>query len=264
MIEPYVSKVIIVDQRFLEDVGQASRTDLAEFTNPGMDTKVISLPLSSNDDMLALTRIIDASAIRPGSIVVKPGYTDHFVPVDTFAKELVHRKYGLFVQLCIALGAKKVAVTNIEEVDIEADDKSSTSATLGVNAPVASGDAEFKSAASNSSNDSSKSITRVATEAGGGAADLGLAAKLLDQYGLHGDSLFTGIYNLRAVGNNNVTKHELSLDFSNDVRRIVDSSIQAKIKVMSKLYGGQADFERVRKSIEHIKHATRLSILVEF
>jgi hypothetical protein len=262
-MEHYVTKVIFVDNLFLENLGQISRFDLEEFSNPGLDTRVVSLPLRSSE-IEEITSSIDSSAIRPGSIVVRPGYTDQFVPVDSFSENLVLRKYGLFVQLCVALGAKKVSVTNIDDVSLEASDDVSTSGGVTASVPVGKGEAELKSKKSSLTDDVQKSIMKFNIVAQGGEPNLEAADDLIRKYGLQKDSLFTDLLNMCKYKTNKLSSHELSLDFSTDVKRAFDSSIQAKVEVMNKLYKGKADFERVKKSVEKTRTATKLSVMVEF
>lgn len=263
MIERFVNKVIFVDSQFLENLGQISRTDLDDFNHPGFDTRVVSLPLPTSM-IEELTSIIDPSSIRTGTIVVRPGYSDQFVPLDSFSEDLVYRKYGLFVQLCIALGARKVSITNIEDVTLGASEEAGISAELNAGAPLGKSEAKYHSNQSSLTADFRKSIMELKTEAHGGQPNLGVAEDLIRQYGLQKDSLFTYMLNMCKVPTNMLSRHELSLDFSTDVKKVFDSSIQAKIRVMSKLYQGKADFERVRQSVERTTTATKLSIVVEF
>lgn len=264
MIEPYIRKIIFVDQQFLDDLKCTSITNYLEFSDPGIDTHVVTLPLRPPEDIGALIQYVDPSAIRPGSVVVKPGYTEHFVPLDTFAEDLVSRKYGVFVQLCIALGAKKVSVSSIEDVNLEASEIASTGGGAGASIPGGGVEVDTKFKQSSLTDDFRKSIMKLNTEAQGGEPNFEVAEKLMNRYGLHKDSLFNDLLNMCMVSTNRLHKHEISLDFSTDVKRVFDSSIQAKIKMMSKLYQGQADFEKTRKSLAKNNSATKLTVVVEF
>lgn len=263
-MEYYVNKVVIVDESFLAELRQISRTSLDEFTNPGLDTKVLSLPVKDPEELHDLVRFIEPSAIRPGNIVVKPAYADQFVPADSFSEDLVLRKYQLFSQLCITLGAKKVFVSNIEDVRLEESDSSSAGGGVAASAPFGELGANFKSTQSSLRDDFRKSIMEFKTEAQGGEPNLEEAEKLVCQFGLHKDALFTHIFETCKLKNNRLTRHELVLDFSKDLKKIFDSSIHAKIKAMSKFYEGKADFEKARKSVEKARTASKLSIIVEF
>lgn len=264
MIEPYIRKIIIVDQNFLDDLKCTSITDYLEFSDPGIDTHIVTLPLQAPEDIDALIQYVDPSAIRPGNIVVKPGYTDQFVSLDNFAEDMVYRKYGLFVHFCIALGAKKVSISSIEDVGLEANETDSVGGGVSGSIPGGKVEANAKFKQSNLTEDFRKSIMKLNTEAQGGEPNLEVAEKLMNRYGLHRDSLFNDLLNMCIVSTNQLRKHEISLDFSTDVKRVFDSSIQAKIKMMNKLYQGQADFEKTRKSLAKNNSATKLTVVVEF
>lgn len=264
IIESYITKLIIVDERFLEDLAQASLSDLDEFSAPALDTKVVTLPLQSHTQIEELARIVDVSAIRPGSIIVKPSYTDHFVPLDNFSEDLVLRKYSLFTQLCHVLGATKVSILDINDVSLEASDEDTAGLGLRASSPIGSADGQGKYEKSNLTDSARKSIMEIKTQARGGEPDIEAAEKLIARYGLHRDSLFTGLLDICRATNNRLRSQQFSLDFSSDVKRIFDSSIHAKIEVMGKFYGGGLDFERVKKALERNRTATKLSIVVEF
>lgn len=264
MIEPYITKVIIVSERFLDDLGQSSITDLDEFANPGLDTRIISLPLRSPTEIEMLSRIMDVSDIRPGRIVVKPSYSDQFVGVDGFSEDLVLRKYGLFVQLCHALGARKVVIKDIEDINLEINSGLAANAKLNASAPSGAAQASVEARRSSSNDELRKSIREIKTEAKGGVPDIPAAERLIEQYGLRHDSLFTDLTNMCKITTNKLSRHELYLDFSKDVRKVFDSSIQAKVGLMGKFYGGGLDFERTKSALEKNRTATKLSIVVEF
>lgn len=264
MIEQHVRKVIIIDQPFLDDLRNTSLTDLQAFTSPDIDTMVITLPLSSHSQINELARYVDPTEIRAGSILVKPVYTDQFVPVDSFTEDIVLRKYGLFVQLCIALGAKKVAISSIEDINLESSESVSAEANIGGSAPVGKAEVAAKAKQSSLNDEVRQSIMKLHTEAHGGEPNLEEADRIMDQFGLRKDALFTDVYNMCRVSTNRLSRHEVSLDFSKEVKRVFDSSMQAKIKVMSKLYQGCAEFDKARKSLEKNRSATRLSVVVEF
>lgn len=261
---PFITKIIVVDEGFLQDLGEQSRTDLNEFSKTGMDTKVLSLPIHDEKEIDALSRVMDIAAIRPGSVLVKGGYTDQFVPVETFSEELIFRKYGLFVQLCIALGARTVAISNIENVALESNASESLSLGASAGSLMAGGEAKFKHSNSALIDQLQKCNTNFRTKAEGGKPDFAAATDLIERYGLHKDSLFMDMMGICSNANNRVTLYEVSLDFSKDVKKILDSSMQAKIKVMAKLYKGSADFEAARHCVEQNRTATKLTVVVEF
>lgn len=263
MIESYIQKVIFVDAPFLESLKQKSITEFKAFNETELDTKIIKLPLQS-EDVDKLVKHAHPSEIRPGNIIVKPDYSDKFMSVDSFAASHAERKYRLWVLLCVALGARRVSVTNIEEVSLEMEDMSSTSAQVDATSPVAKGEASFKSVQSGQNDDARKSIMNIKVEASGGDPDVAAAERILSEHGLHNDDMFRRMYDMRCLKNNSVSKQDFSLDLSTDVKRVFDSSLKAKITAMSKLYGGSAGFEKVRNSIEKGRSALKLTVSVEF
>ena len=264
MIEPYIRKIILVDQQFLDDLQCTSITDYTEFSTPALDTHVISLPLRSSQEIDTLTQYVDPSEIRSGTILVKPGYTDQFVSLDNFAEDMIFRKFGLFVQLCIALGATKVSISNIEDVSLKRNKSNSIDGEIGLSAPVGEAEASTQVKQSMLSEDSRKSILNLNTEAEGGEPNFEAAQELMARHGLHRDSLFNDLLNMSRVSTNRLRKHQVSLDFSADVKKILDSSIQAKIEMMSKFHQGHANFEKTSMSLQKTKNATKLTVVVDF
>lgn len=262
-IKPYTSKVFIVDEAFMGDLKQRSQTEYALFADPGIDSEILRLPLAG-EAIESVIRVIDPSAIHAGNIVVKPSYSDEFVPIGQVSEDVVLRKYGLFVQLCVLLGAKKVAVASVEGVKLEStNDRKAGLAFSGGGFGVeheASGHMDQSSL----SKTFQESIMRLNTEADGGEPDLKAAEALMSRYGLHKDTLFNGLLTMRQTCSNKLRRHELTLDSARDMNRIFDRSMGVKLEVMSKLYKGKAEFEYTRKSIEEGKHATQLSVTVEF
>lgn len=176
-IKPYTSKVFIVDETFMGDLKERSQTEYALFADPGIDTEILRLPLAP-ERIESVIRVINPSAIQSGSIVVKPTYSDEFVPIGQISEDVVLRKYGLFVQLCVLLGAKKVAVTNVEGVKLESsnDMKASLEASgdgLGVGVE-ASGHKDKYSLSKNFQ----ESVMRLSMDADGGSPTSKLRRRL--------------------------------------------------------------------------------------
>lgn len=264
MIESYVQKIVVVDQQFLDELKSSSLTDYKSFATPDIDTKIITLPLADSKSITELSRVIDLSELRSGNILVKPGYTDQFVPVDEFSEDLVLRRYGVLVQLCIALGAKKVKISNIEDVNLENLDSTNIGGSLHIGTPIGDIEGGVKNSQISKNEAVLQSIMKMHTDASGGEPNLNEADHIMDMYGLRRESLFMDIYNMCRVSTNRLIRHEVSLDFSKDIKRAFDSSLQAKVKAMSKLYQGKAEFEKAKSCMEKNKSATKLSVTIEF
>ena len=170
MIEPYTQKIIFVDEPFMEELKHASITSFQSFEAPDLDTKVITLPLTVSN-ATELMHHVNASDVRPGSVLVKPGYMDQFVTLDEFTDDHAKNKFDVWLQLCVALGAKKVDVTNIEEVSLEAEEHSSVSADINGKSHFGSLNAGIKDHDSSQSEQVRQSIMKLKVAATGG--DLG-------------------------------------------------------------------------------------------
>lgn len=263
MIEPYTQKIFFVDEPFLDELKHTSLTTYQAFTVPEIDSKIITLPAAPSD-VTKLVEWMHPSEIRVGGILAKAGYTDQFVSVDVFSDDHAVRKYGLWILLCTALGAKKVSVTNIENVSLESEDMTTFSINAAGKATTVQAEASFQRDEASGNDEARKAIMNIKVDALGGEPDLAEAKRILDQYGLHNDHMFRGIYDMRSVSSNRLTKHEFSLDLSSDVKRIFDSSMRAKIEAMSILYDGRAEFDTAKKTFEKARTALKLSIAVEF
>lgn len=263
MINSYTNKIIIVDKPFLQKLEYLSETDYQQFINPDIDTQIITLPMSP-DQTRELVSYIDPSDIRPGNVLLKPSYTGSFTTIDKFSEDVVFQKFGLFVQLNIALGAKEVTVDSVEDVKLDSEDNKRFKAEISGESPFVKGQANVDSDESASVSDIKKSIMRMGTKAQGSEPDFEEADRIMTQYGLAKDSLFSDIYNMRRSLKNPLKTHSIELDFSNDLKKAFDSSLSASVSVMSKIYKGSASFESVKSSLNNIKSATKLNITVTF
>lgn len=263
MFEPHIQKVIFVDDAFLTALEQDSITNFRAFGAAELDTQIITLPLSSQD-VAEVVKHVHPSEVRPGAILVKPDYSDRFMSMDAFADSHAERKYRLWILLCLALGAKRVSVTNVEDVGIESEDARTTSLQIEGKAPVAQMSAEGKASRSLQQEEIRKSIMNIVAEATGGTPDLERAKSILHEHGLERDDMFQRMYDMRCLKTNAVLRQEFSLDMSSDVKRMFDSSLKAKVKLMSKLYGGRVEFEKAQNSLEKARTALKLTVVVEF
>lgn len=263
MIEPYTYKIFFVDKDFLEDLKEDSLTEYKEFTRPQADTQIIQLP-APTEQLNELITYMPPSEIRVGNILAKTGYTDQFGPIDEFAEDHAFRKYSLWVQLCLALGARKVSINNSEDVLIE----SQSTLDLDVNAsgktPIASAVSGLKHGSNELNDEINKKILGLVAEATGGLPDLVAAEEMLKQYGLFKDDMFRSIFEMRKLTSNQLIKHEFTLDLTKDMKRMFDSSTKAKLLAMSRIYKGRIDVSVANKSLEKSRMAKKLSVVVVF
>lgn len=264
MIDSHIQKVIFVDEDFLDELKQNSVTDFREFGKSELDTQVIQLPLPSNT-LGELTKFVHVSEVRAGAVLVKPDYSDRFISIDSFTEGHAERKYRLWVLFCMALGAKKVSVKNIEEVNIDSDEENSLSGQLsGRIYTVGKAEAAVKMDGRKTYDEARSSIMSLHAEASGGAPDLEKAMQILRDNGLERDDMFKRMYEMRSFTSNSLLRHEFSLDTSSDFKRVLDDSLKAKVELMGKIYKGKAEFAKMRKSLERASTALKLTVLVDF
>lgn len=264
MIEPYTQKIFFVDNELLADLKQDSIVEYKDFMRPQIDSKMIVIPDLSTQQISELVTYVPSSEIRIGNVLAKTGYTNQFGPLDAFAGDHAIRKFRIWVQLCIALGAKKVAVKNIEKIHVQSQDQSKIDLKGDVKASIGSANAEFKRKSNEEENAIIEKILSLAAEATGGEPDLAEAEEILTFYDLHRDDMFRSMYEMRRIKSNTLLKHDFTLDLTQDMKRMFDTSTMAKLKVMSKMCKGGIDASVVNKSLEKSQTALQLAIGVEF
>lgn len=263
MIESYTDKLIFVDDQFMRDLDEASATELITFENPDPDTKIITLPLST-DKLKELEKHIDISEVKVGNILVKPSYSNMFIRIEDFAEDYTIRKYRLWLQLCVALGAKKVNVSNIESVIIDTGEDFTLNAEAEGKVPGNSGKADLSHKKSSREDELKKTIMNFSAEASGSTPNLAAAEKILQRYKLYNDDMFVSLYEMRELDFNPLKKHDFELDFSKDLKKVFDTSVKAKLDIMSKVYKGKVGFDSQKQAFKNARTAIKITICVEF
>ena len=268
MIESFVRKVIFIDNGFLRRLKSTSQDDYDEFVSLELDTKIIELPCEKEERQQLVQDVydcIDVSDIKSGSILARPSYSKAFCPVDSLSENIVLQKFGLFIQVCIALGAKKVKVVSVESVGVNTKTSASYKMEAGLEGGVAGGDFSLQSTDDSSISNLRESIMDMETSAEGGEVDIDLARSIIKENGLLKDSIFNDVVALRSNQKNKVTSHKVILDFASDMKGTFDSSLFSSLEIMSKVgYSGNANFEAARSSIDKSKNSTKLKIDVVF
>lgn len=263
MIESYTQKIFFVDEDFLKYLEEQSVTQYNDFTRPQVDTQVIQLPVTP-EQVSELVSYMPPSEIRVGNVLARTSYTDQFGPLDDFADEYAARKYQLWVQLCIALGAKKVSINSAEDVFIESQGKSDWGVDVAAQAPLGSAEVGVKRSLSEIVGEINNRNIELTVEAVGGAPDLLVAEAMLKQYGLLKDQMFRSIFDMRRITSNHLVKHEYTLDFAKDMKNMFDSSTKAKLSAMNQIYEGRVDVSVASNSLAKSRTAMKLSVVVEF
>lgn len=263
IIEDYIQKVIFVDEDFLEELKKDSVTKHQKFQYPEIDIKIIKLPLSESERD-EVFKFIHPSKVRVGNFLAKPSYSKHFVSIDQFTEDNAISKYRLWVELCLALGAKEVRITDIENVSLEAESDSALSMGISGSSPLVSADASLDISKTSRDDEIKKKITKFSASAAGGEPDIVAAQQIINEHNLSDDNMFMSVFRMRKLRMNPVLTHSFELDFSNDVKNVFDSSMKAKLDAMSNFYSGSLDFENQKNTFNNTNTAIKLSVAVVF
>jgi hypothetical protein len=263
MIEQYTQKIFFVDDDFLENLKEESINEYNEFVRPQIDTKLIKLPLQP-ENILELIDYVPPSEIRVGNILAKMGYGSQFDTIDEFAEEYIVRKYKLWVQLCIALGAKRVGISSAEEVFIDEQSRYEFEGGLKFEAPLNGIEANVGCSTNRDLEEKFKKILGFVAEAVGGEPDFVAAKDIMDRYGLFRDEFFESIYEMRKIKTNKMLSYRFTLDTTKDMKRMFDATTRMRLLAMSRIYKGKAEIASAENSIEKSRKAVKLDVVVEF
>lgn len=263
MIEPYTKKIIIVDESFMYDLESTSQTDYNQFNEEQLDTKIITLPLKK-EHLPSLIGVTEPSNIKVGEILIKPDYSNRFINLASFAEDNTVRKYRLWTNLCVALGAKQVTITRVEDANVSTDDTDSTKFVASAGFKGHGGEIKVDSTDKSFSEDIKGKMMKMNITAQGSKANLDVARNFLNKYNLNNDDMFTSLFELREFNFNPINEHNFKLDFSRDIKQIFDSRFDAQLDVMLKVLSSKVELERVQSSIKNSKKAVKLSVQVIF
>ncbi|TMP20418.1 hypothetical protein CWC02_06110 [Pseudoalteromonas sp. S2721] len=264
MINNYTKKVLIVDDNFMNELKVSSQTDFNKFNESQLDTEVVILPVA-NEKLDSLIKVTNPSNIKPGEILVKGDYSNQFNTIDSFAEDSTLKKYRIWVNLCVALGAKSITIKNIENLKSAKSNNDSIKLDIKAEqAMTAKASVKFKSENNNYFDGVESKIMNMNIIASGCEPDFDAANKIMQRYNLFHDDMFTSILELRELTFNPISKHEFELDFSKDFNQVFDSTLNAQLDLMCKFAKGKTSLEKVRNSYEEIKSAIKVNVIVEF
>lgn len=264
MIKKYANKILVVDDDLLMDLKNQSITDYELITAEGdISTQLIKLPITDAQADL-LDGLVDFSDLKQGVVLFKNNYSKSFDLAEDFTENVVLKKYGLFVRLCLALGAKSVNISDIEDDAQSAKAKSEWNASLKVKSPMAGGGASVNASNSELKAKATKSVAKFMAHASGGEPDLEAAQRLISDYKLHREQIFTDLYAFKELKKNYISSYEVEMDFTSDVKVIEDSALAAKVNVMAKIYSGSASVKKVKNFEQEGKISKILKIHVQF
>lgn len=264
-MDKHISKIIFVDNDFIDGYKSKDPAGYRDFNNPPLDTKIIQV--SDNDTVSHLldSNLVEAGQIRSGNVVIKsPCRSNHFIPLSDLSEDIAVRKYDIFHTFCMALGAKTVSVHHIESNDYTASLAEKIDADIKAKTPMGGFDANFHSGKNKKTTDAVKKKVMVVSEAKGGPPDLEKAKEIIMRYGLQHDSLFESLYELCEITNNPLSSREFFIDTSKDLEKLVDSSLKARLDVVGKIYSAGGGVSSSSVGIEKNLVAFQLRVKVEF
>ena len=264
MMKKYASKVLVVDDDLLLDLKHMSVTDHDLIVAEGdISTQLIKLPIT---DAVAeqLDGLIDFADLKPGVVLFKNNYSKSFDLAEDFTENVVLKKYGLFVRLCLALGAKSVHISDIEDDASSEKEKSGLAADISASGPMVDGSASVEIDNSALKAKVNKSVAKFVANATGGEPDLEMAKRLISEYKLHREQMFTDLYAFKENTKNHIQSYEVEMDFTSDVKFMSDSALAAQIDVMAKIYSGSASLKKVKNIVKEGQISKVLRIYVQF
>lgn len=264
-MDKYISKIIFVDDDFMDDLKSRDLAKFGEFNNPPLDTKIISLSDDNCIHEMLQSDCFEVGQVKHGNVVIRsPCRSNYFVSLNDLSEDIAVRKYDIFHSFCLALGAKKVSISHVESEFFE--ELFNCEANAGLSAKVMLGKAagEIQSSKSKKVSSSFDKKVGVVSEAEGGEPDMVGARKMIEKYGLHHDSLFESLYESRSLANNRLLSKEFLIDTCKDLQKLIDSSLKAKLDVVSKFYSVEGGASHT--SSDEVKNliAFQLHVKVEF
>lgn len=264
MIKKFANKVLVVDEDLLLDLKNESVTDYdLIISESDISTQLIQLPID-DEQAEQLEGLIEFSDLKPGVVLFKNNYSRAFDLAEDFTENIVLKKYGLFVRLCLALGAKNVSISDIEDDAQIEKEKSGWGTEIQASAPIASGGASASVDNSELKSKVTKSMSNFVANASGGEPDLEAAKKIIVDYKLQREQIFTDLYAFKELKNNKINSYDVNMDFISDVKVISDSALEAKLDVMAKIYSGSASLKKVKNIVRNGRISKVLKINVQF
>lgn len=263
----HTKKLIFVDDVFLHSI-QREKPDKTElFIEPNIDTQVIKIPPDRTSKLELIEKLegkVDVSLITAGSILIAPFYGQQFRRIDYFAKDIVVDKYQNFAQLCLLLGAKKIAVKRVEVEHLNSESESShdvgASVSIGVKAELSG---QLNKNKNSLKEDIEKHLISLNYEADGSDPNLEQAERFINRYNLFDDNAYTNIFENRSI-DNKVKSFKFILDTSNESEILLNKTLSATVAAMAFIYKANADFCHMEKSLQRSMLSTKVEISVEF
>jgi len=264
-MDKHISKIIFVDNDFIDGYKSKDPTGYRDFNNPPLDTKIIQISDKDAVSDLLNSSLVDAGQIRSGNVVVKsPCRSNHFIALSDLSEDIAVRKYDIFNAFCITLGAKRVSVAHFESNDYTASLAENIDVDIKAKTFMGELDGNFNNNKNKKTTDSVEKKVCVISEAEGGSPDLEKAKAIIMKYGLQHDSLFESLYESCELTNNRLLSKEFLIDTSKDLEKLIDSSLKARLDIVGKIYSAAGGVSSLSVGIEKNLVAFQLRVKVEF
>lgn len=264
-MKKHISKIIFVDDDFVSEFKSKDLSGYHNFIKTPLDTQIIALSSQSDIDELLDQNVLSPAQIRAGNVVVKsPCRENYFVSLPDLSEDIAVRKYDIFNAFCIALGAKRVFIEHFEFSDYNVSLTENINVNVVVKSPVVGGNADLNKNKNSRTADAVKKKVGVTSVAEGGSPDIEKARFIINKYGLQYDSLFESLLESCELTNNRLLSKEFLIDTSKDLEKIIDSSLKAKLNVVSRIYSLSGGGDTSTVAVETNLVAFQLKMKVEF
>jgi hypothetical protein len=264
-LNKYISKIIFVDDDFVEEFKSKDLAGYKSFNNAPMDTRIVSLSSKDEIDELLQLNVVDAGQIKPGNVVVRSPYrSNFFIPLPDLSEDLAVRKYDIFNAFCISLGAKKVSVNHVELDEVTSLASGSINAGVSGSVPLVKGNAQLNINQKEEIKENLKKKVGVVSMAEGGKPDIEKAGEIIKRYNLEHDSLFESLLESCSLSNNRLLSKDFLIDTSKDMKKLVDFSMKARFDAIGKIYSVGAHYENSSTLFEENLFSFQLRVTVEF
>jgi len=214
-------------------------------------TRVVALPLRPPDseDPALLTL---ASELRPSTILLRNTFGSGAYIDAAAAYELISvAKFNLFAHVCQMLGATRLEVTELREVD----DHGTVKGSVDLRTSVAKGSSTLST---DSSRKVAGSIRAVwVWQSGPGDAERAAAYALAEH--ISGDPVVAGLIQQRRFTGNALSEHVLELNISSEAQRAIQGALKIE-SALGRRFGPGFDgtFISLRKHTEQLALQVRV------
>lgn len=171
--------------------------------------------------------------LAPGQVLVQNPYLpDRYVPLVTATADIATSKHHLFTEFCFLLGAKSVAIEQLEEI--------SGAETKVFKAKAGGWGTSGKLSAEHEQTKRLAQQLKVNASYSGGEPDLEAAEQFLRRHRLLGDQHLESLLGMRRHKGNSVLEHKVNISLTDEAR----TNLKVAAKLSTPAFSFSADIER--------------------